>query len=152
MSFLFLNSSSSSSIRLAALGAIKNFVIAGPSRKAVLDQGLLEPCLRLALTLEGGAASIHTFSSILKLVAIMRLCCSGGGGDLVRRMMTASEDGLRLAGKVVGWSGANEAPAQVRDEATRFISVILKLCHDKKVISTSIGNFMLLKQMNSGRK
>ena len=48
ISLLGQSASVTSGVRLAALGAIKNFVIAAPSRKAVIEQGLIDPIVRLA--------------------------------------------------------------------------------------------------------
>lgn len=135
-------SQGSSGVRLACLGAIKNFVIGAPSRKAVLDQGLLEPCLKLARSLEATPGGVHAYSCILKLVATLRLCASGNP-DLVQRLIgggggcdagAGAGAGRAVVTKVIQWSTGNESPSQVKDECTRFIAVILKYCHEKQVI------------------
>jgi len=133
ISLLGQSASVTSGVRLAALGAIKNFVIAAPSRKAVIEQGLIDPIVRLAQSIE--ATGIHNYSSILKLVGTLRLCTSGNP-ELVRQVTSSSSsNGSQvIVSKVVEWSTSNESPAQVRDECTRFVGVILKYSHDKEVI------------------
>ena len=79
ISLLGQSASVTSGVRLAALGAIKNFVIAAPSRKAVIEQGLIDPIVRLAqvkYTYLPGDALVVTFVKQYDFSAKLQQICS----------------------------------------------------------------------------
>ena len=75
---------------------------------------------------------MQSHSAILKLVGTLRLSASESQ-HVVRQIMEYGDgSGKRIISQVIQWAG-NESPAQIQDESTRFIAVLLKNSHDKTV-------------------
>lgn len=121
------NNSSDSKIRLqhALLSALRNLVIPGPNKGAVLQQGLLQALYPMF--------SIPTFPVVFKLLGTLRMVIDG-------QPEAASELGNRedIVMKLVEWCTIDDHPG-VQGEANRLLAWIIKNSRDRDVIGKMVS-------------